>query len=274
MDQPLPVALTIAGSDSGGGAGIQADLKTFAALGVHGTSVIACLTAQHPGRVLGVEACSRPMLRRQLEAVFTGLPPAAIKTGMLYSAAHIRLVANYLKTAPGERPLVVDPVMISTSGTRLLAADALTALRNRLLPLATLITPNLDEAGVLAEMEITSLEMMRAAARKLQARFGTAILLKGGHLQGCRQATDVFFDGQTELLLAAPFVRGIATHGTGCTYSAAICAALATGKPLPQAAKIGKEYITRAIAGSRPAGNAMVLAYLVGAGQRLGRRRR
>ena len=270
----LAVALTIAGSDSGGGAGIQADLKTFAALGVHGTSVIACLTAQHPGRVRGVEACSRKMLRQQLEAVFTGLPPAAIKTGMLFSAAHIRLVADFLKTAAADRPLVVDPVMIATSGTRLLAADALSALQHRLLPLATLITPNLDEAGVLAEMEITSLEMMCLAARKLQARFGATILLKGGHLKGCREATDVFFDGRTERLLAAPFIRGMTTHGTGCTYSAAVCAGLAEGKRLVQAVATAKEFITGAIAGSHPVGKSFVLAYPAGAGQRFGRRRR
>jgi hydroxymethylpyrimidine/phosphomethylpyrimidine kinase len=132
----------------------------------------------------------------------------------------------------------------------------------------------LDEAGVLAEMNITSLELMRLAARKLQARFGAAILLKGGHLKGCREATDVFFDGRTELLLAAPFVRGITTHGTGCTYSAAVCAGLAEGKRLVQAVKTAKDYITQVIAGSRPVGNSFVLGHLAKSDQRLGRRRR
>ncbi len=250
----LPIALTIAGSDSGGGAGIQADLKTFAVLGVHGTSVITCLTAQNPRRVLGVEPCSPAMLKRQLEAIFSELPPAAIKTGMLFSAQNIRLVATYLKAAAGGVPLVVDPVMVSTSGTRLLAPDALAELQRRLLPLATLITPNLDEAGILTRGKITNVEMMGAAAREIHSRYGCAVLLKGGHLRGTTEAVDVFFDGHTELRLAAPFIRKIVTHGTGCTYSAAICAALARGKSLPQAARLGKNYITRAIAGSRQIG--------------------
>ena len=156
----LPIALTIAGSDSGGGAGIQADLKTFAALGVHGTSVITCLTAQNPRRVLGVEACSPIILRRQMAAVFSELPPAAIKTGMLFSAQNIRIVAAFLKKSAGGIPLVVDPVMVSTSGTRLLTPDAMVELLRRLLPLATLITPNLDEAAILVEGKISSVEMM------------------------------------------------------------------------------------------------------------------
>ena len=255
----LPIALTIAGSDSGGGAGIQADLKTFAALGVHGTSVITCLTAQNPRRVLAVEPCSPAMLQRQLEAIFTELPPTAIKTGMLYSAQHIRSVATFLKHAAGSMSLVVDPVMVSTSGTRLLAPAALAALQRRLLPLAALITPNLDEAAILAEAKITSVEMMCAAARIIHSRYGGAVLLKGGHLAGADEAVDVFFDGRHELLLAAPFVRQIATHGTGCTYSAAICAALAKGKSLPQAARLAKDFITRAIAGSRRIGEHFTL---------------
>ena len=250
----LPIALTIAGSDSGGGAGIQADLKTFAASGVHGTTVITCLTAQNPRRVLAVEPCSPAMLQRQLEANFSELPPAAIKTGMLYSAQNIRTVATFLKHAGGGVPLVVDPVMVSTSGTRLLAPAALAALRQCLLPLATLITPNLDEAGILAEGKISSVEMMCAAARKIHSRYGGAVLLKGGHLPGADEAIDVFYDGQRELRLAAPFIRKIATHGTGCTYSAAVCAALARGKSLPQAARLAKDFITRAIAGSRRIG--------------------
>ena len=269
----LPIALTIAGSDSGGGAGLQADLKTFAALGVHGTSVITCLTAQNPRRVLGVEACSPEILQRQMEAIFSELPPAAIKTGMLYSAQNIRIVATFLKNTAGGIPLVVDPVMVSTSGTRLLAPDAMVQLQRRLLPLAALITPNLDEAAILVEGKITTLEMMCAAARTIHARHGCAVLLKGGHLKDSTEAIDVFFDGHTELRLAAPFVRKIATHGTGCTYSAAICAALAQGKSLPQAARLAKNFITRAIAGSRRIGDYFVLGQPPD-GQRLGRRKR
>jgi hydroxymethylpyrimidine/phosphomethylpyrimidine kinase len=249
----FPVALTIAGSDSGGGAGIQADLKTFAALGVHGTSAIACLTAQNPRRVLGVEPCSPKMLRRQIEAVFEELPPAAVKTGMLYSVENIRIVANFFcnsKLKTQNLKLVVDPVMVSTSGARLLKPAAEKVLRDQLLPLATLVTPNLDEAEILAEKKIRSPEDLRSAARTIVSRHGCAALVKGGHLKNSREAIDVFFDGETELLLSAPFVRGVATHGTGCTYSAAICAALALGHDLPQAVEIGKGFITAAISDS------------------------
>ena len=261
----LPVALTIAGSDSGGGAGVQADLKTFAVLGVHGTSAIACLTAQNPRRVLGVEACSPGMLRRQLEAVFEELPPVAIKTGMLYSAENIRVVAKFLsaqRPAPNALRLVVDPVMVSTSGAKLLAPAAIKVLREILLPLAALVTPNLAESEILAGGKVSSVEAMREAAREIHRRFGCAVLVKGGHLRGGRDAVDIFFDGRTELLLSAPFVKGISTHGTGCTYSAAICAALARGEKLPRAVATGKNFITAAIANSRLAGKHAVLGGL------------
>ena len=248
----LPVALTIAGSDSGGGAGIQADLKTFAVLGVHGTSAIACLTAQNPRRVLAVEPCPPKMLRQQIEAVFEELPPRAVKTGMLFSAANLRVVADFLGARTGRRrvPLVVDPVMVSTSGARLLQPAAEKVLREALLPLATLATPNLDEAEILADQKIREPEDLRSAAREIVRRFGGAVLVKGGHLTNSREALDIFFDGETELLLSAPFVRGVSTHGTGCTYSAAICAALALGCDLPHAVETGKNFITSAIAGS------------------------
>jgi hydroxymethylpyrimidine/phosphomethylpyrimidine kinase len=258
----LPVALTIAGSDSGGGAGIQADLKTFAALGVHGTSAIACLTAQNPRRVLGVEPCSPKMLRQQIEAVFEELNPAAVKTGMLFSAENISVVANFFRNSKLKTKnlkLVVDPVMVSTSGARLLQPAAEKVLKQKLLPLATLVTPNLDEAEILAEQKIRSPEQMRDAARKIHSHFGCAVLLKGGHLKNSREAIDVFFDGKTELLLSAPFVRGVSTHGTGCTYSAAICAALALGHNLPAAVEIGKNFITQAIAQSYKIGRHFAL---------------
>lgn len=248
-----PVALTIAGSDSGGGAGIQADLKTFAALGVHGTSAIACLTAQNPKRVLGVEPCSLKMLRRQIEAVFEELPPAAVKTGMLFSVQNIRVVAEFFRSprsALHVPKLVVDPVMVSTSGARLLEPAAVTTLKQKLLPLAALATPNLDETEILTGHKPASVEQMREAARDIHSRFDCAALVKGGHLRGGRDAADIFFDGRTELLLTAPFVTGVSTHGTGCTYSAAICAALALGNDLPQAVQIGKQFVTRAISES------------------------
>ena len=260
----LPVALTIAGSDSGGGAGIQADLKTFAALGVHGASAIACLTAQNPRRVLGVEPASPKMLRQQIQAVLEELRPAAVKAGMLFSAENVRVVAKFLVGRGYRRadsrgrsphqsqmpPLIIDPVMVSTSGARLLQPTAIKILKEKLLPLATLATPNLDEAEILTGRRPASVEEMREAAREIQLRFGCAALVKGGHLKNAREAIDIFFDGKTELLLSAPFIKGVRTHGTGCTYSAAICAALALGNDLPESVRIGKDFVTKAISRS------------------------
>ena len=263
----FPIALTIASSDSGGGAGIQADLKTFAALGVHGTSAIACLTAQNPRHVTGVEACSPKMLQQQIEAVFTELMPAAVKTGMLFSAKNISVVVEFFQNQKFEtrnRKLVVDPVMVSTSGARLLAPAAEKVLLQKLLPLATLTTPNLDEAEILAGMKISGPEDLRTAAREIHARYGCAALVKGGHLKNSREAIDIFFDGETELILAAPFIRGVSTHGTGCTYSAAICAALALGHGLPHAVEIGKNFITNAISKSYRIGRHFALNPLAG----------
>lgn len=253
-----PVALTIAGSDSGGGAGIQADLKTFAAFGVHGACAITCLTAQNPRRVLAVQSATAKMLRQQIEAVFQELPPAAVKTGMLLSAENVRAVANVLKSRR-RPPLVVDPVMVSTSGARLLAPAALKVLEEQLLPLATLVTPNLHEAEILTAGKIASVEEMRAAACEIHARFGCAALVKGGHLRGMREAVDIFCDGRTELLLTAPFIQGVRTHGTGCTCSAAITAALARGHDLPRAVRLAKDYVARSIAGSYRVGKHFAL---------------
>jgi hydroxymethylpyrimidine/phosphomethylpyrimidine kinase len=284
----LPVALTIAGSDSGGGAGIQADLKTFAALGVHGASAIACLTAQNPRRVLGVEPASPKMLRQQIQAAFEELDPAAVKTGMLFSAENVSVVAEFFhslanrigtpasgpartgwkietRRAGGRRsespPLIVDPVMVSTSGARLLEAAAIKILKEQLLPLATLATPNLDEAENLIGRKISSVEAMREAAREIHSRFGCAALVKGGHLKNAREAIDIFFDGKTELLLSAPFVKGISTHGTGCTYSAAICGVLALGHDLPSAVEIGKRFVTASISSSYKIGRHFALEF-------------
>jgi len=243
----LPVALTIAGSDSGGGAGIQADLKTFAALDVHGASAVTCITAQNPMGVTGIQACSPKMVRQQIAAVFAELRPAAVKTGMLYSTPIIRAVVECCRRTPGV-PLVVDPVMIATSGSALLKPSAIKLLKTKLLPLATLVTPNLDEAMVLLNRRLHSVEDMRKAAYELNHRFGCAALIKGGHLAGMREAVDIFFDGETELLLRAPFIKGLHLHGTGCTYSAAIAAYLARGFDLPSAVTRAKEHVTQAIA--------------------------
>ncbi len=242
----LPIALTIAGSDSGGGAGIQADLKTFAALGVHGTSAITCITAQNPKKVFAVQPCDAKIVRQQIEAVFAELPPRAVKTGMLYSEEIVRVVVSFFKTRK-RLPLIVDPVMLATSGASLLKPAAQKILQDGLLPLATLVTPNLDETKVLTGTKPRSVEEMRVAAREIFRRFGCAALVKGGHLRGARKATDVFFDGKRELLLAAPFVRGVRLHGAGCTYSAAIAAHLACGCPLSRAVKLAKTYVSQAI---------------------------
>jgi hydroxymethylpyrimidine/phosphomethylpyrimidine kinase len=260
MRQPrkVPVALTIAGSDSGGGAGIQADLKTFASLGVHGTSAITCLTAQNPKSVRGIQACMPDILRLQIEAVCAEFPVRAAKTGMLYSAPLIRTVAGFFRQNPGPM-LIVDPVMVSTSGARLLKPEAVKALVTELLPLAALVTPNLQEAELLVGESLQSVEDLREAARFLQKLFGCAALVKGGHLRGLREAVDIFYDGRREWLLSAPFVRGVGTHGTGCTYSAAITAWLARGLSLPASVQKSKEYITGAIGRSLRAGSHGVL---------------
>jgi hydroxymethylpyrimidine/phosphomethylpyrimidine kinase len=260
MRRNLPVALTIAGSDSGGGAGIQADLKAFAALKVHGLSVITAVTAQSPLRVRGIESCSAKILRQQMEAVFEDFRPMAVKTGMLFLASTIRLIAPFFggKNSP---PLVVDPVMVSTSGKVLLPKNALKALCDELLPRATLVTPNVHEAEILAGKSISSLADLRTAAKQLHARFGCAVLVKGGHLSSSEKAVDAFFDGKMELLLSAARVRWIKTHGTGCTYSAAITAGLAHGLSLIESVRKAKRYVTRAIAQRHKAGEWDVLSW-------------
>jgi hydroxymethylpyrimidine/phosphomethylpyrimidine kinase len=249
----LPIALTIAGSDSGGGAGIQADLKTFAALGVHGTSVTACLTAQNPKTVLGVRVIGPGFVRLQLQAVFAELEPQAVKTGMLFSADIIGEVRKFFEALPKRPPLVMDPVMVSTSGKSLLHPTAVEALKG--FGMATVITPNVDEASaLLGGMAISTPEELRVAARKLHEIFGCAVLAKGGHLSAGKEVIDFFFDGKTELMLSVPRVLGVETHGTGCTYAAAITAHLARGMKLEKAVVAAKEYTSKAIANSRRIG--------------------
>ncbi len=261
----LPCALTIAGSDSGGGAGIQADLKAFAAIGVHGTSAITCLTAQNPGEVRGVQPTRRGFVRLQLETVCDALRPVAAKSGMLYSAAIIREVAEFLEGR--RRPLlVVDPVMIATSGAWLIRGGAMRAMQERLFPRAALVTPNLDEAVALTGMELATLADLQRAARVLRDQHGCAVLVKGGHLPGPK-AVDVFWDGRTERVLSVERVRGVSTHGTGCTYSAAIAAYLARGCRLEQAVVEGKRYITESIRTARRVGKGWVLGWGTGSRQ-------
>ena len=254
----IPIVLTIAGSDSGGGAGVQADLKTFAALGVHGTSAITCVTAQNPGRIAGIQAIRPEMVRAQIESVFAELKPAAVKTGMLFSAEIIRVVAEFF--ASGKRPpLIVDPVMVATSGAVLLKPGAIRVLKERLLPLAALVTPNLDEAEILVGRQLRSLDDLREAAREIHGRFGCAALVKGGHLRLGRDAVDVLFDGRRITVLRARRVRGVSTHGTGCTYSAAIAAWLAKGEKLLRSVGLSKRFITRAITSSQKVAGHSVL---------------
>jgi hydroxymethylpyrimidine/phosphomethylpyrimidine kinase len=255
--RPIPVAVSIAGSDSGGGAGIQADLKTFLALKVHGTSALTCITAQNPAGVRAIQVGSARLVREQLQAIFEEFNPAAAKTGMLYSTAIIRTVVEFLRDK--QLPVVVDPVMISTSGARLLQPAGLRELTRHLFPMATLITPNLSEAEVLLGKQVSSPEAMRSAARELYEEFGCAALVKGGHLRRLKIAVDIFYDGQQELLLSAPFIRGILTHGTGCTYSAAITAFIARGQSTARAVQSAKEYVSQTIARSRRAGRHTVL---------------
>jgi hydroxymethylpyrimidine/phosphomethylpyrimidine kinase len=262
----MPIGLTVAGSDSGGGAGVQADLKTFAALDVHGVAALTCVTAQNPRRVRRISACAPSVVRDQLEAVFEELTPAAGKTGMLYSEEIIRAVAGFFRRY--DLPVVVDPVMVSTSGAPLLAPRAIETLCRRLLPLAVLITPNVPEAEALLATRLRSVEDLRRVAGELHRRFGTAVLVKGGHLKGLNQAVDIFRDGHQELLLSAPFIRGIHTHGTGCTYSAAIAACLAKGRSLSESVIMGKEFVTQAIARSRSVRGHSVLNYMWNRGKR------
>jgi len=241
-----PVALTIAGSDSGGGAGIQADLKTFAALRVHGASAITCLTAQNPKGVTGIQPVRTDMVQKQIEAVLSELPPRAVKTGMLYSADIIKTVAQFFRLPKGPA-LVVDPVMVATSGAVLLQPSAIRALSTHLLPQARLITPNLDETELLVGRKLVSLEDLLEAALELNQQFGCAALVKGGHLKLGRNAVDVLFDGKKFTVLKAVRFKGVSTHGTGCTYSAAIAAYLARGEKLDHAVARAKQFITRSI---------------------------
>ena len=246
----VPVALTIAGSDSSAGAGIQADLKTFGALGVYGLTAITCIVAETPGLVLEIEAVSAEMVCAQIEVLLKSFPVAAIKTGLLFSGEIVSQVARILRaqTAKGKAAphLVVDPVMVATSGDLLLRDDVVEAYEHELFPLAALITPNLDEAARLMGEPISDLQSMRSAGARLTEKYRIPVLLKGGHLSG-EDAIDLLFLGENVVELSAPFSRGIATHGTGCTYSAAITAGLASGLSLEEAVRRAKKFVTATI---------------------------
>ncbi|MBV9077404.1 MAG: bifunctional hydroxymethylpyrimidine kinase/phosphomethylpyrimidine kinase [Methylobacteriaceae bacterium] len=240
------IALTIAGSDSGGGAGIQADLKTFSALAVYGASVVAALTAQNTLGVQGVMAVPPDFVAAQMESVFADLRVGAVKVGMLPTAEIIGAVAAGLHHHAGP-PVVLDPVMVATSGDRLIAADAVARLRTELLPLATLVTPNVPEAAALLEAPVaTSEDELEAQARRILALGARAVLAKGGHFSGPESADLlVTADGTSRFATARVATRN--THGTGCTLSAAIAAGLALGFTLEEAVAAGKRYLTEAL---------------------------
>jgi hydroxymethylpyrimidine/phosphomethylpyrimidine kinase len=247
----VKVALTIAGSDSGGGAGIQADLRTFAAHGLHGTSAITAVTAQNSVEVTELVALDPRMVVAQIEAVTSDMTVGAAKTGMLATRAIVEAVAG--AASRWAIPyLVVDPVMVAKGGDRLLDRDAEQAYVKHLFPLATVVTPNLPEAEALLRHPVRTLEDMVAAARELHARGVRAVVVKGGHLPG--DAVDVFFDGTRMEELPAARIDTVNTHGTGCTFSAAIAARLALGDPLRDAVHGAKAYLTEAIRGAYPVG--------------------
>src|SRR5438094_5930142 len=232
--QTPPVALTIAGSDSSAGAGVQANLKTFSALGVYGLTAVSCIVAETPGTVSRIEPVSPELVRKQI-TLFRNFPIAAAKTGLLYAAEIVEMVAcaiaDLLANSAKRFPLVIDPVITATSGDRLLEPGAVELYESKLFPLATLIMPNLNEAAELLGQKIQNRQSMEKAARVLARKYRSSILLKGGHLTG-DSAIDLLFAGGKITEFTAPFVRGVATHGTGCTYSAAITAGLASGLSL------------------------------------------
>jgi hydroxymethylpyrimidine/phosphomethylpyrimidine kinase len=261
----IPVVLTIAGSDNSGGAGIQADLKTFTTLGVYGTSAVTCVVAEHPGRVLNITPLPPARVADQVRLVLEAFPVAAIKTGMLYSAEIIgavtRAIAPALKRGV---PLVVDPVMVASSGRVLMKPEAIRALR-KFMKLATVVTPNRDEAALLWGAAIGDLKALDEAARALAKTLGgPAVLAKGGHLK-TGMAVDVLVTAEGKLRrFAVKRIAGVDPHGTGCTYSAAIAAGLARGLSLEAAVGLGKRFITRAIRRRFVVGKYQLLNHLAG----------
>jgi len=246
-----PVVLSIAGTDPSAGAGLYADLKTFSAHSVYGLGALTCSTAQVPGRVADISPVTPAHLRAQLELLFATYPITAIKTGMLYHVPLMEIVADALPSGESAPSLVIDPVMVASSGDRLLDDGALEFYRQHLLPRAALFTPNLDEAAVLLDLPapIAREAELEPSAIALFERYGSPVLLKGGHLRG-PQAIDLLVTGEGIKTYSAPFIEGFSTHGTGCAYSAAITAQLANGSPLADAVATAKRYISAAIAGS------------------------
>ena len=236
--------LTIAGSDCSGGAGIQADIKTITAHGMYAMSVITALTAQNTTGVYGIVDTPPEFVEKQLDCVFTDIFPDSVKVGMVSHSGIISAIAGRLRRYDA-RNIVVDPVMISTSGSALLSPEAQSTLERELLPLASVITPNLPEASALCGFRVSSLDDMKRAAEMLSERFGCAVLVKGGHLEGC--ADDILYDGSQFSRFGCERVDNPNTHGTGCTLSSAIACNLADGKSLPEGVAAAKAYITGAL---------------------------
>jgi hydroxymethylpyrimidine/phosphomethylpyrimidine kinase len=249
MSKIIPRALTIAGSDSGGGAGIQADLKTFTAFNVYGMSVITSITAQNTKSVMGISDTSPDFVELQIDAVVGDIGVDAVKTGMLSNERIVLSVAKKIKQY-GIEKLVVDPVMRAKGGDSLLKKEAEIALKEGLLPLAYIVTPNIHEADLLSGLRIRSVEDMELAAKKIRTLGPKNVLVKGGHLDSTQEAIDVLFDGNEFHKYRAPRIDTKNTHGTGCTYSAAICAGIAKGFHILDAVEDAKEYVTQAIRNS------------------------
>lgn len=250
-------ALTVAGSDSGGGAGIQADLKTFAAFGVYGCSVITAVTAQNTCQVTGIHNVPPEVVRKQIEAVLSDIKPHAIKIGMLSNSRNIRVVAKSLRTY-GPVPIVLDPVMVAKSGDILLAQDAVGVLRQELIPLATVITPNIPEAGVLVGKPLENDRDFVEVSKIIRGWGAQIVVLKGGHRpsvsDGGSWVVDLYFDGKKVRMIRGPFVNTPHTHGTGCTFSSAIAAGLAKGLDPFLAVTQAREYLTQALQAALPVG--------------------
>lgn len=269
----VPVVMTIAGSDSGGGAGIQADLKTFAALGVYGASALTAITAQNPEGVTAIQPIDPDVVAAQVKAVGDFFTIGGVKTGMLFSTEVIEAVADAFGAlrAPEDNPagielppLVVDPVMVSTSGATLLNEDAIEALEQHILPLAAVITPNMDEAAILARREVKEDAHLADAAKAIFDRFGVPTLVKGGHLEDAEDVLDCLYDGREVYEYRDPFILGVNTHGTGCTLSAALAVYLMRNLPLPDAVTMARIYLRQALGHGLPVGNIVALNHAFG----------
>lgn len=240
-----PIALTIAGSDSGGGAGIQADLKAFSFHHVHGTSAITCITAQNPDGVTGILEVPVELVEKQIIAVLDFFPVSAIKTGMLFSVEIINIVVENLKTK--QCKLVVDPVMVATSGAKLLKDDAISSILENLLPISSVVTPNKDEAEILLDKSIQSYDQMEEVTVEIYQKYKVPILLKGGHIQKDGNLKDVLYDGTRIYTFHSTYLPSMSTHGTGCTYSSSIAALLSRGYNLEKSVELAKKYLHQSI---------------------------